>query len=309
MKKKLFVSELIKHFDLEVLNHDFPEIEDREILTPSIKRLGLELSGHFIYDAISGVIVGWGTNESKFFEKIGSEKAKSSIEEIFSRKIPMLVLSKGFDKNYYSTIIEIANKHKTPVIFYKASLSEINTILGIYLLQYFAKKVQVHGTLVSVFGMGILIVGDSGLGKSEAALELVQKGHVLISDDAVLVSHYGNKYFGKAPYITKNLIEVRGLGLIDILSVHGLKSVLPECEINFVVELKDYEQNKSNFDRLGNKVLKYQIGEWKIPKIEIPIRQGRSVASLIEASANMFLSKLNGHDVLAMIQERSLNDE
>ncbi|WP_027121048.1 HPr(Ser) kinase/phosphatase [Mycoplasma leonicaptivi] len=307
-KKKINVWEIIDFFSLKLINSNPEEIEYSYISQPAIKRVGLELSELIINERLNRNVISWGTSESIWFQSIGKQRAKKAISHIFSQKPPLVILSKGVTKPALYWINELADEYKIPVALVEVSSSFISTNIGAYLNNYFAEQVQVHGCLVLVKGTGVLIIGQSGVGKSEAALELVQKGHVLISDDSVLISDGGNLFIGRPPKITQNILEVRGIGMIDVKYIYGVNSVASSSVIDLVVEL--VQANKQNeLDRLGIEFLKYPILGRYINKIQIPIKGGGSSAALIEAAVGFYLSKQDGLNVIETIEKRRLSNE
>ncbi|SJZ45231.1 HPr(Ser) kinase/phosphatase [Mycoplasmopsis verecunda] len=309
-KKKMNVKKIIDFFDLNIVNSKDIDLDYNDIYQPAIKRVGLELAEQFENDRISKNVIAWGTAESIWFSLVGKKKAYESLEWVFSRKPPIVILSKGFNKPAINWVIDVANKYRIPIALVRMSTSYISTNIGSYLNNYFGEVTQVHGTLVLIGGTGVLITGDSGIGKSEAALQLVQQGSVLISDDAVLIKDNGNIFIGSSPAITRNFLEIRGIGLVDVTQLYGISSVAKSSVIDLVIELVRQEE-KTDFDRLGTEYLEYPIFGRSIKKMQIPIKEGGSAASLIKAAVNTFLARNAGMNVVDTIYERSLkeNDE
>ncbi|VEU71228.1 HPr(Ser) kinase/phosphatase [Mycoplasmopsis glycophila] len=305
---KINVLKIIHFFDLNIVNADNPNIEYNDIHEPAIKRVGLELSEHIRTDRISYNVISWGTSESMWFAQIGKERTVNALEHVISQKPPIIILSKGVNKPALSWIIEVANKYNVPVALTKTNSSVISTVIGSYLNDFFAEETQVHGTLVLIGGTGVLITGASGVGKSEAALELIQKGHILIADDAVMIKDSGNSFIGRSPKMIRNLLEVRGIGLIDVKYTYGISSVAKSSIIDLVVEL--VQQDKQNeLDRLGTEILKYPILGRYIRKIKVPIKQGGSAAALIEVAVSAYLAWKEGKSVLDEIEKRRQEGE
>ncbi|MCU4706883.1 HPr(Ser) kinase/phosphatase [Mycoplasma sp. CSL7503-lung] len=304
-KKKINVEKIINFFNLEIINKNKESIEYNDIYQPAIKRVGLDLAEKVNSDRISNNVIAWGTTESLWFQGIGKFRACEALEHIFKQKPPLVMLSKGVTKPALEWIVEVADTYNVPVTLSQTSSSYISTNVGSYLNNFFSEEKQIHGCLVLIGGTGVLIIGASGVGKSEAALELVQKGHVLISDDSVLIKDTGNLFIGRSPEITRNFLEVRGIGIIDIKYTYGIRSVAPSSIINLVVELVRTDKQQE-FDRLGVDFLKYSIFGRSIKKIQIPIKEGGSTASLIEAAVSSYLSRHDGVNVLDEIEKRRL---
>lgn len=302
--KEILVTKIIKKFNLDIINKDFIT-EFHSIYEPAIKRVGLELAGVKTARLYNRNIICWGTNESVYLEQAGEQDALAKIENILSQVPPLMILSKGVSEKVKEWVLKIANKYIIPVNFSKMSTSQVVTSIGTYLSDYFANQEMVHGSLVSVGGVGVLIVGESGSGKSEATLDLVQRGNIFISDDSVLIKQIGSNFYGTSPEITKDFIEVRGIGLIDVKFTYGIRSVTEGSVIHLVVELVTIKDNTfHNFDRLGIEYQKYPILNGSIRKIQIPVKQGFSAASLIEAAVSSYLAKKEGLDIIREINRR-----
>ncbi|MBZ4195519.1 HPr(Ser) kinase/phosphatase [Mycoplasma tauri] len=304
--KTINVSEVIRKFDIQLVNKN-ENIEYRTIKYPAIHRLGLEISGISKNKRYSGNVVCWGTKESIYFKSLTKKKFRETLRRILSVKPPMVILSKGVLSMHHNTILEVCNEFKIPLYIADKSTSKITSTIGTYLSDFYSEETQVHGCLLSIHGIGVLIIGKSGSGKSEATHELIQRGHLFVADDAVLVKHIGANFFGYAPYVTKDLLEMRGTGLINILQTYGIKSIMRGTVINLCVELVEnanIEYNK--LDRLGDRIMYYPILGGKIQKVQVPVKVGASVSSLIEAAVIAYLSKREGFNALSLLTERQL---
>ncbi|MGZ9755459.1 HPr(Ser) kinase/phosphatase [Mycoplasma sp. AC1221] len=304
-RKNISVRHIVNLFNLKLLNNDLNKVNWGCVYRPAIKQVGLELTEHIGNSDLSGNIISWGTTESIWFQSIGRVAALRAIEHVFLGNPPLVLLSRRISKPALSWIQLMADKYGVPVCLTPMSSSYIATNIGSYLNNHFADEKLVHGCLVLVGGTGVLITGVSGIGKSEAALELVQKGHVLISDDSVLIKDNGNLFIGKSPKITQNMLEVRGIGIIDVKYTYGIRAVAPSSIINLVVELVRTEK-QNELDRIGVDFLKYPILGRSIKKIQVPIKEGGSAASLIEAAVSAYLSRHDGLDILKEIEKRRL---
>lgn len=302
--KYINVLRLCNDNQLSVVNKD--KIKNwREVKRPSINRMGVEILGHFENESISKNIIGFGTKESTLMDSLKEDILDKNLKEIFSYKPPLVICSSGLSQINKNKLLMHANESETPIVFSNTRLSFITTTVGIYIAENFSPEDFVHGSLVIINGVGVLIVGDSGVGKSEAVIELVQRGHMFVSDDSVIIKRVGEHFVGHSPEITRNILEARGLGLINIKAIYGEKSVKNKTNIDLVIELKKDEN--FNFDRLGNENYFYNILDGKIRKILIPVRLGRNTASLIEVATSLFISKQDGIDAFTEIQERIKN--
>ncbi|WGI36858.1 HPr(Ser) kinase/phosphatase [Mesomycoplasma lagogenitalium] len=303
MEKRVSVDKIIKDFYLIKLN-EFP---NAFIERPSINRAGLLLGGNFKRETLTKNIVGWGTNESEFLLSLSEEKRKKALKTVIGALPPLLLLSIGFSANLYQEVLQIAEKYKVQVVKSQEHLSTLIANIGSYLTEYFAKTVSVHGCAVLVNGVGVMIIGPSGAGKSEAVLELIQEGHTFVTDDTVVISRLGNRFIGKPATITQDFLEVRGIGLIDIRHTYGSSMIRAKLDIDLVLELVPDNENII-FDRLGKWDLEYNILDGAIQKIQIPVKQGRTISSLVVAAVNAYLVRKDGLDPLQKIQERILKE-
>ncbi|AAT27668.1 HPr(Ser) kinase/phosphatase [[Mycoplasma] mobile] len=297
---------------LEALNlipNNFEKITKWNLInSPSIKRVGLELAGIDTHNYKNfGNIIVWGFTEQEWFKTLNEKSLKEVLAKVFKLNPPLVILSKSLTEETSNFIIEVASFYSIPVVKTKFSISEIHTYISLPLSEVFAPSVSKHASLVEINGIGVMIIGESGVGKSEAVLELIQKRFLFISDDTVIIKRIGNSFFGYPSEITKGILEVRGLGLMDVEAVYGKEIHRKRSEIRLVVELVKvaFDPIKGDtFDRLGNQELFYEVLDSKIPKIQVQILAGRNTSSLIVAATNLYLAKLDGVDALNIIMER-----
>ncbi|TNK85816.1 HPr(Ser) kinase/phosphatase [Mycoplasmopsis pullorum] len=306
-KRKISSTEIIEKFSLNIVNAD-NNPNYWNIYSPAIKRVGLELTRSIKNERVGRNIISWGTSESKWFNSIGKKKTIDALNAVFQYHPPLVILSKGVSERVQKWIVQAANEHKIPVAVSEDSTSLITTTIGTYLNDFYTQETQVHGCLVLIGGVGVLIVGPSGLGKSEATLDLIQRGHVFISDDAVLIKYSGGRFVGRSPLITKNFLEVRGIGIIDVKYTYGINAIASNCTINLVVELVQ-KQNQHELDRLGIHFLEYPILKGSIKKMQIPVKDGGNTASLIEAAVSAYLARHDGNSILEEMEKRRRDNE
>lgn len=182
--------------------------------------------------------------------------------------------------------------YNKPVLWTKFSKREVVSIVDSYLLRKQQKPLRIHGTFLSVYGEGILVIGKSGIGKSELAIELMKRNHLFIGDDAIDIITFAGKPFGRAPKISRDFCEVRGVGIVNVKGMFGIQSVVKEHVINLIVELVNLDDVKSSIDRIGNSFLKKEIMGIEIPMIQIPISSGRSIASVLEVAVISFKQRM-----------------
>ena len=302
--KKMLIKEVLEVFEMEVFN---PKEADtsKEVLSPSIHRKGLQLAGIETSSEteIKKTIVGWGTKEQRFLSNLSKEDAVKAIDNVLSKDTPLVLLSVGVKPDVRDIVVECANKLQIPVVDTKLHLSVLATTISYFLIRHFAETKGVHASLVIVNGVGVMITGKSGIGKSEAVLELIQEGHSFVSDDTVILKRIGRTFFGYPAKITQGLLEARGIGLINIPHIYGMRSVKDYSEVELVVELIASEEMDEP-DRLGTKELKYNVLGSHIALMQIPVNKGRTVSSLIEAATNVYLAKKDGQDAIKIIMKR-----
>ncbi|WP_338822747.1 HPr(Ser) kinase/phosphatase [Mycoplasmopsis felifaucium] len=310
MSKKLInVKKIIEKFNIQLANKT-DDISYRNIHYPAIKRLGLEIANVSESTRYARNVICWGTSESTYFKKLGKKQSQVILKRVLEAHPPLVILSKGMSPLPAEWIIKLCDEYKIPVYVSDKSTSKITSTIGTYLSDFYSEETQVHGCLLSIYGVGVLIIGDSGIGKSEATHELIQRGHLFVADDAVLIKHISANFFGYAPYLTRDLLEMRGTGLINVLQTYGVKSILRGTVVNLCVELVSNQSiDYLSLDRLGNKKMEYPILGSTIPKVQVPVKVGASVSSLIEAAVIAFLSKREGYDALSLLTKRSREKE
>ena len=264
---------------------------DRVVHSPELNRPSFELTGYFESFRSERIQI-FGTGEIDYIKKHLDETAMEKfIESIFSSGIPCLVISN--DQEGPKFIYEMGDKHNIPVLKSHLHTTELSKRLWDHLEREFAPKTTIHGTLMDVFGVGTLILGDSGIGKSESALELLEKGHMLVADDVVLIKRVaGNILMGFASDIIPYHMEIRGIGIIDVYHLYGVQAVRPKKRINLIVKLTMWESNRE-FERLGLDDTFTEILDVKIPTLIIPVREGRNISTIVEVGAlNQKLRKM-----------------
>ena len=255
----------------------------REITIPDLNRPGLALSGFYDSFAYQRVQL-FGRGEVAFLNKLVTEGKLETIEQMFTYPLPCCIFTHNLDPADEFTAI--AEKSGCAVLQTGLDSSEFSSRLLRILSNIFAPKISIHGVLVEVYGLGILILGDSGVGKSETALELIERGHRLVADDVVEISCVnGNILIGQgANKIIGHHMEIRGLGIINITQLYGVGSIRERKEVQLVATLEEWDANKV-YDRLGTEKLSMDILGVQVPKIEIPVKPGRNVPIILETAA------------------------
>lgn len=266
----------------------------RAITIPDINRPGLALSG--FYDAFAYQRVQlFGRGESAYLQKLRAENNTETLKKLFEYQIPCCVFSNSLMPT--DDFLQIAEEKCCPILQTNLESTEFsNRIIRVF-SNIFAPQKTLHGVLVEVYGIGILLTGHSGVGKSETALELVERGHRLVADDIVEVRCVnGNTLLGRgANTLISHHMEIRGLGIINIADLYGVSSIRNQKELQFVVNLEEWDQDKE-YDRLGIKQKYMDILGVNVPTIDIPVRPGRNLPIIIEAAAMNERLKNTGHN-------------
>jgi HPr kinase/phosphorylase len=273
---------------------------DRTISRPRIQKPGLALCG-FVKHVYEDRIQVFGLTEIDYLLSIDPVEARQGLDAYCSRKIAVIVITRGLDAP--PVLLETAASYGVPVL--RSSMQSSIFISGVtrFLEDHLAPRANIHGVLVDVLGVGLLLIGRSGVGKSEAALDLVLKGHRLVADDVVGVSlRPPATIWGAATELHKHHMEIRGMGILNITHLFGVAAVRDAKKVEVVVELSDLHED--DYDRLGTEQNVWPILGVDIPLVRIPLRPGRNIASLIEVVARNQLLKYRGHDSAREFQEK-----
>ena len=289
------VETLIKDFDLEVLVEGEKGVE---ITVNDINRPGLQLSGFYNYFAPERLQV-VGKAEWSFIGDMSRELRRKRVDKYFSFNSKCVVITRGLEP--HEEFIRAAKKNKTWLLRTTSVTTNFISKMTIYLSDKFAPETRLHGVLVDVYGIGILITGESGIGKSETALELIKRGHRLVTDDAVDIKEIDGELIGTSPKITIGMLEVRGIGIIDITELYGLSSVQESKGINLVMHFEHWKDN-GDYDRLGINQDTQEILGVNVRKLRVPVRPGRNIAVIIEAAAvnyrHSLMSDISAVDII-----------
>ncbi|MBL4935234.1 HPr kinase/phosphorylase [Clostridium sp. YIM B02515] len=282
------IENLIEDLKLEIIVQGKAE---KEISLSDLNRPGLQFSGFYNYFANERVQV-VGMAEWSFLDAMQPELRKKRLKKFFQFETPCVVVSRGLEP--HTELIEAAKENARWVLRTNSITTRFISKLTNYLDDKLAAETRMHGVLVDVYGIGMMITGESGIGKSETALELIKRGHRLVADDAVDIKEIDGILKGRAPYITSGMMEVRGMGIIDVPALYGLSSVLNEKTINMVIYLEQWKDEES-YDRLGIDQTFVEILNVPIRRMVLPIRPGRNLAVIIEAAAANYRYSLNSN--------------
>lgn len=302
-EKKVVVRDLLHYFKFKQITGDDHSLE-REIVIADTNRPGLELAGFFDYSQAKRLVI-LGDKEIAYIKTMSQDNQLASFSFITDEMTPAIIITKG---HACPPILEKVAKEKNVPIFQTLSQTyRLIVDIVTFLDEQLAPSECLHGGLLSIYGKGVLIRGESGMGKSEIALELVKRGHVLVADDRVDCYRIHNKIVGKAPELLSGMLEIRGIGIINVSRMFGVSSVLASAEVNFEVVLVPWEKGM-NFDRVGIEEKKYDcILGVDIPKIIVPVREGRSMAVIIESAVTNFTLSQMGMDSAKEFEQRVLD--
>ncbi len=297
------IKQLIDKLELQNLTPEV-DIAGIKVTQPDINRPALQLAGYFEhYDETRPQIIGF--VEYSYMEHMTEEDKREVYPKVLSEKTPCIVFCRDLRPD--EIFLEAAVQNKVPVLLTQKSTSAFMAEIIRWLNVKLAPCISVHGVLVDVYGEGVLITGESGIGKSEAALELIKRGHRLVSDDVVEIRKVSDDTLvGTAPDITKHFIELRGIGIIDVKALFGVSSVMDTTNISLVIRLEDWDKEKK-YDRLG---LEENYTEYLGNKVvchNIPIRPGRSLAIICECAAVNHRQKKMGYNAAQELYQRVQN--
>ena len=288
----------VKALDLEVLN---PSTErSLQISVADVCRPGIQFAGYFevFANARPQVI---GKTEMAYLMSLPEDVRRERLERYFSYEIPCIIIARGMDCP--EELLAQAKAHEVPLYRTKAETSAFTSKAITYLAEVLAPRVTQHGVLVDVFGVGVLITGESGVGKSECALELIKRGHLLVADDVVDIARVGHKLRGESPEIVRDFMELRGIGIVDIKLIFGIGAVMRRKSIDMVIHLEFWSPGK-DYDRLGNKEQTMDILGVAVPLINVPVRSGRNLAMIVEIAARNWRLKNEGYNAVTELDRR-----
>lgn len=297
------LSQLVEKMELENCTPEI-DMEAIQITQTDVNRPALQLAGFFDYFDSNRIQV-IGTVEYTYMKKMSPDHGLSVLKRIFEYHIPCIVFCRDIEID--KELIELAREYGVPILRTNRATSSFMAEVIRWLNVELAPRISIHGVLVDVYGEGLLIMGESGIGKSEAALELIKRGHRLVSDDVVEIKKVSDAtLIGSAPDITRHFIELRGIGIIDVKTLFGVESVKNTQSIDLVIKLEEWNKSEE-YDRLG---LEEQYTEFLGNKVvchSIPIRPGRNLAVICEAAAVNYRQKKMGYNAARELYNRVTN--
>lgn len=296
----VFVKDLINHVQVTCV-YGTEELLNKEITTSDITRPGLEMTGYFDYYSPERIQL-IGMKEWSYVMSMTPHNRHQIFRQMFQPETPVVIVARGLD--IPEEMFQAAKENKIAIFQSKSATSRLAGELSSFLDSRLAKRTSVHGVLMDIYGMGVLIQGDSGIGKSETGLELVKRGHRIVADDRVDVYAKDDvTLWGEPAEILRHLLEIRGVGIIDIMSLYGASAVKESSQVQLAIYLENYEKGKM-FDRLGNGGETIEIAGIELPQVRIPVTTGRNISVVIEAAAMNYRAKQMGFDATKSFERR-----
>lgn len=302
MPSSVTVKELVDNVHLKVLQGE--KYLQRAITSADICRPSLVFAGYYThYPAMRVQLLG--ITETSFCKDLTPAKRMTAMKHLCQPETPCIVIST--DLPIPKELAQVAKETHIPILGSSVLSSRLISNMTNYLNGKLAKRQSLHGELVDMNGVGVLITGDSGIGKSETALELVRRGHRLVADDRVeIYAQDESTLIGAAPSILSHMMEIRGVGIIDVMTLYGIGAVMPEDTIDFIVHLETWSP-EVHFDRLGERNQSQTIMGVKVPKVSVPVKVGRHLAIIIEAAAMNYRAVSLGYDAADTFQQNLNN--
>lgn len=302
-EKSVTVKQLMKQLNYEQITGNEKALL-REIIVPDTNRPGLELTGYYQFSQSERCVI-LGNKEIAYISSMSEEAQNASFDFLTQDKTPCIIITRNL--KCPENLFEIATRKNFPILRSKdATYRDIVDIVS-YLDECLAETTNIHGGLIQIYGKGVLITGESGMGKSEIGLELIKKGHLLVADDRVDCCLIHKEIIGKSPEVLKGLIELRGIGIVNVAKMYGVTRVLDKTQIDLIIHLEPWSKDKE-YDRVGNTDKKYQeVLGVKIPKLVIPVREGRSMAVIIESAVTNYVLSSIGQDSAEEFEQRAID--
>lgn len=303
MSEELKVEKIIEKMDLKILTPDI-DVGSKVVMVPDINRPALQLAGffdHFDNERVQII----GRVEAAYMKQMSDDDKRERYDRLLSYNIPCIIYCRNEVPD--ELMIEVARKYKIPLLQASQVTSSFEAEIIRWMKVELAPTISIHGVLVDVYGEGVLITGESGIGKSEAALELIKRGHRLVTDDVVEIRKVSDEtLIGTAPEITRHFIELRGIGIIDVKTLFGVESVKETQGIDMVIHLEDWDKEKE-YDRFGLEEEYTEILGNKVVCHNLPVRPGRNLAVIVESAAVNWRQKKMGYNAARELYNRVQN--
>ncbi len=300
----LALADVVDEFQLEKV-YESSDFDSINVTSTDVNRPGLQIVGFFDYFDNKRIQI-IGKVEMTYLEQYPSEKRYEMLEQLFAQEIPALVITRAIQ--IFPEMLALAEKYDVTLLRTESSTSSFMSALISYLNVQLAPRKTRHGVLVEVYGEGILILGESGVGKSETAIELVKRGHRLVADDAVEIKRVSDKTLvGTAPDIIRHFVELRGIGIIDVKEIFGIGAVKATESINMIIHLEPWVEGKQ-YDRLGMVDEYTNIMGINVPSLTIPVKLGRNLAVIVEVAAMNNRQKRMGYNAAVELNNRLMQE-
>jgi len=294
---------ILEEFQFERL-YEATNLSEVVISSSDLNRPGLQIVGFYDYFDPKRIQI-MGKVEFTYLEQYSGEKRYELLEKLFSKRIPLLIVTRGIQ--ICPEMMVLAEKYDVTLVRSEEGTSSVMSALISYLNVQIAPRITRHGVLVEVYGEGILILGESGVGKSEAAIELLKRGHRLVADDAVEIKRVSSRTLvGSSPAIIRHFVELRGIGIIDVKEIFGIGAVKDTESIDLIIHLEPWEENKQ-YDRLGMVDEYTNIMGINVPSLTVPVKLGRNLAVIIEVAAMNNRQKRMGYNAAVELNNRLMN--
>lgn len=270
------------------------------ILSERIQKLGLALAGfaHYIHPGRVQIV---GQSELSYLSQLDLDEKMQALAHLDFDKMCMVLITRNLPPP--PELLRLADEHALPVLQTSLVSSKTIGLVSNFLLEELAPQITLHGVLLSMYGMGVLILGESGIGKSECALDLISQGHRLISDDAVLIKKIGNHVEGESPELTREHLEIHGLGIVNIRDLFGVSSIGQRKKIELCIELKKWGEFE-NIERIGIETGEHDVYGVKLAKFVLPVSPGRNLATLVATAVRVYLLKREGYDAAQQLVDK-----
>ena len=274
------------------------------INTSDINRPGIQLAGYFDYFAYERIQI-IGKVENHYLQTLDEKTCIQRFDQLLSHPMPCIVITRGLELP--PALVDLARRHGVKLMGSPMNTTKLISRLSNYLEYHLAETTRIHGVLMDIYGVGVLITGKSGIGKSETAVELIKRNHLLVADDTVEIKRVGHELLlGYAPELTRHMIEVRGIGIMDVKSLFGVGAIKNRTEIDLVVHLEEWDHDQ-DYDRLGLDEKYRMILDVKVEEVMVPVKPARNIAVIIEVAARNHRQKRMGYHAARAFNDRLLD--
>lgn len=297
--------EIANEFNLEVLSPT-DDVEKRVVATADVMRPGLQLASGYFEHFDNERLLLFGIVEISYLQTLPVKERVKRLDMLFSKKSPALIITRGLET--VPEVIESAKRNNIPVFRTESTTSTFMAALIASLNIHLAPRISRHGVLVEVYGEGILLLGESGVGKSETAIELLKRGHRLVADDAVDIKKVSSKtLIGSSPKVIRHFVEIRGIGIVDVKEIFGMGAVKDVEKIDLILNIEPWQEGKE-YERLGLENQYTNILGIDVPSIVVPVKPGRNLAVIVEVAAMNHRQKNMGYSAVESLNQRLLKE-